>query len=506
MKKKSVILSFMLIVTMTILMVACDTGNGGSGDSGGCNSTDPTPTPDPGTDPGTDPGQANVTTTFQAENAVVVSGAVETEHSGYTGSGYVNTDNAAGSYIEFSLTAPQADAYELTFYYAAESGNRYGSIQVNGSTVVANIDFNGTGSWTTWGTASATVNLNAGDNTIRLRAEQSGGLANIDKMDVYGYAVTEGAPPDSPDPPASYDVVVASDGSGNYRTVQAAINAAPGSRTSWYTIYIKNGKYREVVTVDKPYLQLIGQSADATVITYDNYASRVGSTSGSATAFFKAKNFIARNITFENSFDYPNSSAANKQAVAAEPMADRQVFVNCRFTGYQDTLYVRSGRSYFKDCYISGNTDFIFGDGTAVFDNCDIYSRPKNGGCISAPSTLASTAYGLIFLNCNVTGPSTGVWLGRPWHPSSSTTSIKSNAVYLNCYLGSHIATNGWTSMSGVYPATERLWEYKNSGPGAQVNSSRTQLSASQAAGYTVSNILRGSDNWNPESLAGSAN
>ncbi len=499
MKKKSLIISFMLILTMTVFMVACDTG-GGNG--GGCNSTDPTPTPPPGTAPG----QANVTTTFQAENAVVVSGAVEMEHSGYTGSGYVNTDNAAGSYIEFSLTAPQADAYELTFYYAAESGNRYGSIQVNGSTAVADIDFNGTGAWTTWGTASATVNLIAGANTIQLRAEQSGGLANIDKMDVYGYAVTDSEPPAPPQDPTSYDVVVASDGSGNYRSVQAAINAAPSSRTSWHTIYIKNGKYREVVTVDKPYIKMIGQSADATVITYDNYASRVGSTSGSATAFFKAKNFIAKNITFENSFDYPNSSAANKQAVAAEPMADRQVFVNCRFTGYQDTLYVRNGRSYFKDCYIAGVTDFIFGDGTAVFDNCDIYSRVKNGGCISAPSTLASTAYGLIFLNCNVTGPSTGVWLGRPWHPSSSTVSIKSNAVYLNCYLGSHIATNGWTSMSGVYPATERLWEYNNSGPGAQVNSSRKQLSASQAAGYTISNILRGADNWNPEALAGPGN
>ncbi len=306
--------------------------------------------------------------------------------------------------------------------------------------------------------------------------------------------------------PSSYDAVVAPDGSGDYRSVQDAVNAAPSYGNSWYTIYLKNGTYREVITVpaEKTYIEMIGESADNTVITYDNFASRVGSTSGSATAFFKGNDFIARNITFENSFDYPNSIAANKQAVAAEPMADRQVFVNCRFTGYQDTLYLRNGRSYFRDCYIAGHTDFIFGAGTAVFDNCDIYSRPKNGGCISAPSTLAATQYGLIFLNCNVTGPSTGVWLGRPWHPSSSTVAVKSNAVYLNCYLGSHIATNGWTSMSGVYPATERLWEYNNSGPGAQVNSSRTQLTAGQAAGYTVSNILGGSDNWEPEDLADS--
>jgi pectinesterase len=302
----------------------------------------------------------------------------------------------------------------------------------------------------------------------------------------------------------SYDVVVASDGSGDYRSVQNAIDHAPSYGGSWYTIYIKNGTYREVITVssDKTYLQLIGESANGTVVTYDNYSGLVGSTSGSATAFFRANNFIARNITFENAFDYPNSSASGKQAVAAEPMADRQVFVNCNFTGYQDTLYVRNGRIYFRDCYIAGHTDFIFGDATAVFDECTIYSRPKNGGCISAPSTLASTAYGLIFKNCDVTGTSTGVWLGRPWHPSSSTQAIKSSAVYLNCYLDSHIAVDGWTSMSGVYPSTERMYEYNNSGPGARVNSSRPQLSAGEAATYTVGNILRGTDGWDPEAWA----
>jgi pectinesterase len=302
-----------------------------------------------------------------------------------------------------------------------------------------------------------------------------------------------------------YDLVVAKDGSGNYTTVQAAINAAPSNRTQWYTIYIKNGSYREVVTVpaEKPYLRLVGQSASGTILTYGNYASGVGSTAGSASAFLKAKNFIAKNLTFENSFDYPNSSAANKQAVAAEPLADRQVYVNCRFTGYQDTLYVKhTGRNYFKDCFIQGHTDFIFGEATAVFDQCEINSRPKNGGCISAPSTLAGTTYGLIFMDCDVTGTSTGVWLGRPWHPSSSTQSLRSMAVYLYCNLGSHIATDGWTSMSGVYPSTERMYEYSNSGAGAKINSARPQLSASQAANYTVTNILRGSDNWDPQAWA----
>lgn len=303
----------------------------------------------------------------------------------------------------------------------------------------------------------------------------------------------------------SYDSVVAKDGSGKYSTVQAAINAAPSNRNSWFTIYIKNGKYREVVTVpaDKTYLRLVGESNTGTVLTYGNSASSAGGTGNSASVFLKAKNFIAKNITFENSFDYNNSTVSNKQAVAAEPMADRQVFVNCRFTGYQDTLYVRStGRNYFKNCFIQGHTDFIFGDATAVFDGCLINSRDKNGGCISAPSTLSSTKYGLVFLNCDLTGNSTGVWLGRPWHPSSSTQTVRSFAAYVYCDLGAHIARNGWTSMNNTQPATERFYEYGNTGPGAAVNSARPQLSASQAAQYTVKNILGGSDNWDPEAWA----
>lgn len=304
------------------------------------------------------------------------------------------------------------------------------------------------------------------------------------------------------------DIVVAQDGSGDYRDVQSAINAAPNNNRNWFTIFIKNGRYRQVVTVheNKTYLRLVGENATGVILTYNNCSSTAGGTSKSASVFLKAPNFIAKNITFENAFDYPNSRVENKQAVAAEPMADRQVFVNCRFTGYQDTLYVTNkSRAFFKNCYISGHTDFIFGNSTAVFYQCHIDSRNKNGGCITAPSTWESTSYGLIFIDCDVTGNSTGVWLGRPWHPSSDVKNnvrLKSMAVYLNCNLGAHIATNGWTSMGNTQPRTERLFEYKNTGPGAKVNGSRRQLRDGDAAQYTISNILRGRDNWDPETWA----
>jgi pectinesterase len=304
-------------------------------------------------------------------------------------------------------------------------------------------------------------------------------------------------------PSGTYNLVVAKDGSGNYASVQAAINAVPDNNSSWFKIYIKNGTYREVITVSstKTYVWLIGQSNTGTILTYSNCSDTAGGTTNSASFFAKAKNFKAENLTFENSFDYNNSSYTNKQAVALEPYADRQTYTNCRITGWQDTLFVRAGRQYFKSCYISGVVDFIFGEGTAVFDQCEIRARSRSNGCFSAPSTLASTAYGLVFLNCTLTAdsgvPNSSFWLGRPWHPSSSS-GVKSAAAYLYCNMGSFVQTNGWTSMSGVQPSTERLREYKNTGSGAVINSSRPQLSDSEAANYTVTNILKGSDNWNP--------
>jgi len=307
------------------------------------------------------------------------------------------------------------------------------------------------------------------------------------------------------DPDKATTTTVAADGSGNYKTVQAAIDAVPTNNSSWYTINIKAGTYKEKVTVPstKPYIKLVGASNTTTIITYSLSSSAAGGTEASTTFMVKAKNFIAQNIYFKNDFDYDNSSVTNKQAVALAAEADRQVYKNCRFHSHQDTLLLWSGtgRQYFTGCTIEGHTDFIFGNGTAVFYNCTINSLKKSGASICAPSTYSSTSYGLIFMNCSVTNGgsnSTGtVYLGRPWHPSSS--GIKSMAVYYKCALGSHIATAGWTSMSGVYPSTERLYEYGNTGSGAVSTSSSTRTILS-SCNYTVSGILSGSDSWSPTS------
>ncbi|MBD7911863.1 pectinesterase family protein [Clostridium cibarium] len=306
-------------------------------------------------------------------------------------------------------------------------------------------------------------------------------------------------------------IVVSKDGGGDYTTVQEAINAVPDNNTSWYIINIRNGVYKEVIRVpeNKKFISLIGENAEKTVLTYDNCNSVSGTTEDCASTVLEGDDFFAKNITFENSFDYNNSQLKNKQAVACEPMGDRQVFVNCRFTGYQDTLYVRKGRQYFQDCYITGHTDFIFGASTAVFKNCEINSKYKEGASVTAPSTLTESKIGLVFLDCKLTSdpnqPANSVYLGRPWHPSYVKDPVCSSATFIRCDLGEHINVNGWTKMKNVDPSTERLSEYKNFGRGAVINSFRPQLTKLEAKQYKIKNILKENDSWNPEKVILSA-
>ncbi len=288
------------------------------------------------------------------------------------------------------------------------------------------------------------------------------------------------------------DIIVAQDGSGRYTTVQKAVDAAsPGD-----VIFVKNGTYKEVVTVNTANITIVGESSRNTVITYDNSAGTTkpdGSTygtSGCATMFVKGSGFTGKNITIENSYDESKNGAS--QAVAAYVSGDKSRFAGCRILGNQDTLYAGYNRQYYSKCYIEGDVDFIFGGATAVFDDCEIFSVPRTGGYITAASTSADN-YGYLFNNCRVKGatPDNATWLGRPWRANAYV-------VYKNCYLGAHIRINGWTDMSNNKAANARFYEFGSTGPGAHVNSYRKQLTSSQASSYTKSNYLTGSDGWNP--------
>ncbi|XEC96645.1 pectate lyase [Paenibacillus tarimensis] len=303
-------------------------------------------------------------------------------------------------------------------------------------------------------------------------------------------------------------LTVAKDGSGDYSTVQQAIDAVPQNNTQPVEIRIMNGVYKEVVTVpaNKPFISLIGESAENTVITYDNYAGRerpIGGTygtSGSASLFLYGSDFTAMNLTMENSFDEKaNPDVQGTQAVAVHTRGERMIFRNVRFIGNQDTLLVNAGSSYFYECYVEGDVDFIFGAGRAVFENSDIKSLDRgsatNNGYITAASTSINQPYGFLFINSRLISDAAAgtVYLGRPWHPGGDPSAIAS-VVFMNCELGQHIHTQGWTDMSGFSYKDARFYEYNNSGPGVAINESRTQLSDEEAAQYTVENVL----GWSP--------
>jgi len=262
-----------------------------------------------------------------------------------------------------------------------------------------------------------------------------------------------------------YNFVVAKDGSGDFTTIQEAVNAVPDMRKARTMIYIKNGVYKEklVIAETKTLLSLIGQNRDSVIITYDDYAqkkNRFGEetgTSGSATCYLTGRDLIAENITFQN------SSGPVGQAVAAWVSGDRMVFRNCRFLGFQDTLYTYGydSRQYYINCYIEGTVDFIFGSSTAVFDSCTI--RCKKNGYVTAASTPEEKKYGYVFRHCKIEGdaPAAGFYLGRPWRPFAKT-------VFLYCELGNIIHPEGWNNW-GKPDAEQTTYygEYKNTGPGA---------------------------------------
>ena len=285
---------------------------------------------------------------------------------------------------------------------------------------------------------------------------------------------------------------VASDGTGLYRTVQAAIDAVPSNNTKPVTITIKAGTYREIVTVpaNKPYITLqgLGSTASSTVIV-DNHSNAGGyGTGGSATVFVYGHDFTAKNLTMSN--DY----GVGSQAVAANVTAQRAVFNGVRFLGNQDTLLVNDGaRAYFVSDYIEGTVDFIFGGGTGVFNTCNIYEKRNVGGPVTAARTPATQTYGFLIYKSSITGlVNNTTQLGRPWGPDAQV-------LYRESTLSATLATaQPWIDMSGNAWNKARFDEYKDTGSGATHNSNRPQMSDAQAVNYTPQKYLAGSDGWNP--------
>jgi pectin methylesterase-like acyl-CoA thioesterase len=319
---------------------------------------------------------------------------------------------------------------------------------------------------------------------------------------------------------AATTIVVAQDGSGDVTTVQAAVDAAPAGSTGGVEIVIQPGVYREVVKVgrDKPNLSFVGATGDPAdvVITYDNAAgtpkpdgSGTYGTTGSATVTLAGAGFTAESVTFENAFDeQAHPEITNRQSVAVKTTADRMVFDDVRFLGNQDTLYLDSpnattpARVYVHDSWIEGDVDFIFGRATAVIEDSTIKALRRDSdpsGYIVAPSTSSADWLGFLITDSRLisnAGPDS-YFLGRPWRPSSYPTA-EPQVVVRDSFLGNHIKDDPWTSMSGRDWADGRALEYRNWGPGAEINADRPQLGDEEAASYEVADYLAGDDGWDP--------
>ena len=306
----------------------------------------------------------------------------------------------------------------------------------------------------------------------------------------------------------SYDnpdtIIVARDGTGEFRTVDEAIEVCRAFMDYHKVIYIKKGIYKEKLIIPQwlQNIELCGEDRDETIITYDDHANVkiiLGKTSPHEQAMGTFRTYTlkieANDITLKN-LTIENNSARLGQAVALHTEGDRLIFVNCRFIGHQDTVYTGMPytRLFFKDCYICGTTDFIFGPSTAWFEGCTIESLINS--YVTAASTPADAPYGYIFNKCQLIAKNgvDKVYLGRPWRDYGYT-------LFMNCDLGAHIRPEGWHHWEKQRELTARYLEYNNHGVGAQpeqrVSWSR-QLTKKEAQQITPAIVFNRQDNWNP--------
>lgn len=331
---------------------------------------------------------------------------------------------------------------------------------------------------------SASAQQTSTDTTWKLKAQQKG------QVSVPTYPKT---------------LTVAQDGSGDYKTIQEAVNAVRDLSQVQVTINIKPGVYHEKIVIPswKKKISLIGESNANTIITNNDYSGKdypggkdafgraKYSTYTSYTVLVQGDDFIAENLTIEN------ASGRVGQAVALHVESDRVVIKNCRLLGNQDTLYAatETSRQYYKDCYIEGTTDFIFGEATAVFQNCTI--KNLTNSYITAASTTPQQKFGYVFINCKIIADTAAkkCFLARPWRPYAKT-------VFINTEMGIHIVPEGWNNWgNSENEKTVDYAEYNSKGAGGNpVGRAKwsKQLTSKHVKDYTLANIFKGLNNWDP--------
>ncbi|MBI1342277.1 MAG: T9SS type A sorting domain-containing protein [Terrimonas sp.] len=450
------------------------------------------------------------------------------DRNGIAANGYTNLENYLNSLVDAPRITATGTMNAFTQNIPAPSSIQHYTLSAysltNDVTITPPVPFevSADGGITWHGNASPlTVTQSSGTVSpkminVRLNASAAGpysgnitnasnGATTLD-VPVTGTAYQSTAPPGTA-------LVVAKDGSGDYTTVQAAINAAPVGLTAPFIIFIKNGQYYEKITVpsNKPFIHLVGESVANVLLYYDDGASdplpgggTVG-TQNSASFTVGAPDFAAFNITFANTY------GDGSQAVAVLVNNDRAIFKNCRFLGNQDTLYIKGGgtpRQYFKDCYIDGNVDFIFGSSIAVFDSTTIYAKTRSNtssSYLTAANTTPGQANGFVFRDCAIPDNTGGTQyvLGRPWQNSTGfATPAENKVVWLNARMSGSIKPEGWavwdagTNTNIIYYGEyqSRLFNGNPVDISQRVPWSK-QLNATEAATYTNANLFGA---WDP--------
>lgn len=310
------------------------------------------------------------------------------------------------------------------------------------------------------------------------------------------------------DPKYPAEITVDQNGSGNYKTIQEAVNSVRDLGEKEVKIYVKKGTYKEKLIIPswKIRITIIGESRDETIITFNDYSGKANagkdafgnekfSTYTSFSVLVQGNDCQLENLTIIN------AAGRVGQAVALHVEGDRFIARNCKILGNQDTLYAatENSRQYYLNCYIEGTTDFIFGQATAVFQECEIKSLSDS--YVTAAATSKNQKFGFVFFNCKLVADTSvsKVFLGRPWRPFAKT-------VFVNCDLGKHIIDVGWNPWKGdkMFPDKEKTTyyaEYKSTGEGASPKTRldwSKQLSDREVKEYTIKNIFNGSDHWNP--------
>jgi len=302
-------------------------------------------------------------------------------------------------------------------------------------------------------------------------------------------------------------LVVSRDGTGQFRNVSEAIEVCRAFMEYHKVIYVKKGTYKEKLVIPQwlTHIEICGEDRDQTIITWDDHANikadispltaegpaqKIG-TFRTFTLKIQGSQITLKNITIEN------NSARLGQAVALHTEGDCLTFINCRFLGHQDTIYTGNAqtRLFFKNCYIEGTTDFIFGPSTAWFENCQIFCKADS--YITAASTPKESPYGYIFNNCTITCDQNvnKVYLGRPWRDYGYT-------LFMNCELPRQIRPEGWHQWRPEAVKTARYMEYNNHGEGATTSGRvawSRQLTKKEAQQITLERVFSINNNWNPD-------